>query len=434
MRKVYLLLFFISFSSGFCQRYLPFDTVSLKKRNDFLKEFKNRYNTKTNEVRKEFSGKIKKEIEDVYKNQWEDFVRTVNKKEIYFDESLQLYANKILVEIAKQNPELAKQKIELYFSRSSEPNAYSIGDGTIIFNLELIKYVNDEAELCFVICHEIAHFILNHRDKSIETFVFNKNSKDTKAAEKDIRRSKYNKQVKSEKLAKNSIYSRKNKSRTHEFQADSLGLVFFKNMKYNAISSVNLLKNLSKTDIELDSLPQNSYPKNFTTKNQKFIKAWLETEDYSKYNYTKNKYFKWNVDSLKTHPNCEQRIEKIEKLVTDKKTNYFVDKSFFDELKKRIAFEQVYNYYYMEEYGKSLYESLKLKEKSTKDVFLTGLIALNLEVLAKAKKEMRLNAYIPLVNPIEHTKSQQYFFNFISNLTLSEFEQLAADYKSLTQL
>jgi predicted Zn-dependent protease len=430
MKKIYLLLIFILCLNSYSQSYQPFDTISLQNKKAFLKELENRHDEKIKQIKKDFSGKISKGIEAVYTDQWEDFSRTVKKNEIYFDKELQNYADKIIAEIKATNPEINKKKITMYFSRDSEPNAYSIGDGTIVFNLELLKYLDDEAEFTYVICHEIAHFILNHRDNSIQTNVLNQNDKEIKKAEKEIKKSKYNKQLKSEKLAQSSIYSRKNRSRLHEFQADSLGLVYFKKMKYNSFASVNMLKNLSKTDIELDSLPQKSYPKNFTTKNQKFLKEWLVSEDYSKYNYSKEHFFKWNVDSLKTHPDCDQRIEKIKKEVTDKKSNYNIDKSFFNELKGRVDFEQVFNYFYMEEYGRSLYETLKLREKNPKNTFLTKMMALNLESLAKAKKEMKLNSYIPLINPIEQTKSEQYYFNFMSNLTLSEFQQLAADYKA----
>jgi len=431
MKPTFTIIIFILFiCRGYSQTYKPFDTISFEKRKLFLKEFKSRNDQKIKDVKKTYSGKISKEIETVYKSQFEDFSRTIDNKELYFDDNLQNYIQKILAEITSNNPVLADKKISVYFSRDPEANAYSIGDGTIIFNLELLRYLNDEAEMGYIICHEIAHFTLNHREKSIEKEISSQNLKEAKALEKDLKKSKFNKQIKSESFAKNSVYSRKNRSRLQEFQADSLGLDYFKNTKYNSASSINLLQHLSKTDIETDSLPRASYPKNFTTKNQIFIKEWVVMEDYSKYSYSKENIFKWDVDSLKTHPNCEQRIEKISKLVKNSKTNYYTDKAFFDDLKKRIEYEQIYSNYYLKNYGSSLYETLKLKEKNPKSVYLKEMIASNLESLAKAKKEMRINSYIPSINPNEQTKSQQYYFNFVSNLTLSELEQLALDYKN----
>ncbi|MCP2026682.1 putative Zn-dependent protease [Flavobacterium sp. HSC-32F16] len=430
MKSIFIIISILFFSSSFSQNYIPFDTISFDKRNAFLKEFKIRNDQKIKEIKKTYSGKISKDIEAVYKSQFEDFSRTVNKKELYFDESIQNYGQKILNEIISSNSDLKDKNLAVYFSRDPEANAYSIGDGTIIFNLELLKYLNDEAEIGFTICHEIAHYTLNHREESIKKEITAQNSKEAKALEKEIKKSKFNKLAKSESFAKDKMYSRKNKSRNQEFQADSLGFSYFKNTRYNTASSINLLKHLSQTDIETDSLPRVSYPKNFNTKNQKFIKDWVVMEDYSKYSYSKDNLFKWDVDSLKTHPDCEQRIEKIKKLIIKSKTNYYTDKAFFDDLKKRIDYEQIYSNYYTENYGKSLYETLKLKEKNQKNMFLKEMINSNLTALAKAKKEMRINSYIPLINPNEQTKSQQYYFNFVSNLTLSELEQLASDYKN----
>ena len=431
MRLPFIAFVFFLYSFSYSQTYKPFDTVSLDKRKVFLNEYEIRHKQKLKEIKKAFSGKISDQIEEAYISQFEDITRATNHKELYFDERIQNYLQKILLEITLTNPSLQNQNIRIYFSRSVNPNAYSIGDGTVVINTELLKYTDDEAELSFVICHEIAHFILNHRDSSIQEYVLKQNGEEVKKAEKDIKKSKFNKQSKSEKLAQATIYSKKYRSRTHEFQADSLGLAYFKKMKYNNIASIKLLKNLSETDVEIDSLPQKSYPKYFTTKNQKFLKEWLVTEDYSKYNYSKDHILKWDVDSLKTHPDCEQRIARIKPEVTDNKKNYSIDKAFFDELKKRIAFEQVFNYYYMEEYGLSLYETLKLREKSPTDKFLIQLTALNLEALAKAKKELKYNNYIPLINPKEQTKSQQYYFNFMSNLTMTELQNLANDYQSI---
>lgn len=425
-----IIIFILFFCRGYSQTYKPFDTISYEKRKLFLKEFKSSNDQKIKEIKKTYSGKVSKEMEAVYKSQFEDFSRTIDNKELYFDENLQNYSQKILAEITRNNPSLTNKKIAVYFSRDPEANAYSIGDGTIVFNLELLRYLTDEAEIGYIICHEIAHYTLNHREKSIEKEISSQNLKEAKALEKDLKKSKFNKQIKSESFAKNSVYSRKNRSRLQEFQADSLGLDYFKNTNYNSASSINLLKHLSKTDIETDSLPRVSYPKNFTTKNQKFIKDWVTMEDYSKYSYSKENIFKWDVDSLKTHPNCEQRIEKISKQVKNTKTNYYTDKAFFDNLKKRIEYEQIYSNYYLRNYGLSLYDALKLKEKNQKSIYLKEMITSNLEALAKAKKEMRINSYIPSINPNEQTKSQQYYFNFMANLTLSEIEQLALDYKN----
>jgi hypothetical protein len=379
MKYNYIIIFCVlMFSNSYAQNYTPFDTVSFEKRKQLLEEYTTRHNQKIKDIKRTYSGSTSRDMQEAYNNQFYNFSRVINKKELYFDATIQNYAQKILQEIVNSNPSLANKNIAVYFSRSTEPNAYSIGDGTVIINLELLRYLNDEAEIGFVLSHEIAHYILNHRDLSIQKSIALQNSEENKKAEKDIKKSKFNKQIKSDALVKDRLYERKNNSRYQEFQADSLGLVFFKNTKYNPASSIKLLEHLSKTDIEKDSLSRKSYVKNFTTKNQPFLKEWTVMEDFSGYNYSKESIFKWNIDSLKTHPNCEQRIAKISPKVASKKKDFYTDKAFFDEL----------------------------------------------------KKGMKINSYIPSINPTEQTKSQQYYFGFMTNMTLSELEKLASDYKN----
>lgn len=228
MRLPFIAFVFFLYSFSYSQTYKPFDTVSVENRKVFLNEYEIRHKQKLKEVKKAFSGKISEQIEKAYISQFEDISRATKYKELYFDANMQSYLQNILLEITLSNPILQNQNIRVYFSRNTNPNAFSIGDGTVVVNTELLKYIDDEAELSFVICHEIAHFILNHRDSSIQEYVIKQNGDEVKKAEKDIKKSKFNKQSKSEKLAQATIYSKKYRSRTQEFQADSLGLAYFK--------------------------------------------------------------------------------------------------------------------------------------------------------------------------------------------------------------
>ena len=336
--------------------------------------------------------------------------------------------------IVEANPELKKNKMNIHFSRATNPNAFSVGDGTLVVHLDLLNSLDTEGELVSVLCHEISHFTLDHRNKSIKKHVDNLTSKETKQEEREINRLKYNKQKRAEKLIQNVVYSRKSKSRIHELQADSLGYVYFKNTKYNPVHFNNVLKNLTKADFERDSLEVKDYRTFFTTKNQKFVEDWLVMEDFSKYHYTKEHYFKWNTDSLKTHPDCAERIKQIEQFQSKNTTKEFeLDAAAFKTLKQQATYELVANYYYFKQYGYSLYEALKLLKHNPKDGYLLRMTALNLKKLANAKSIMKLNSYIPSINPNEQTLSEQRFYNFMNNLTQNELTRIAIDYQELNK-
>jgi hypothetical protein len=136
---------------------------------------------------------------------------------------------------------------------------------------------------------------------------------------------------------------------------------------------------------------------------------------------------------LKTHPDCAARIKKIEeKLSKDNIKDFEIDNKFFANLKNIATFELVANHYHAKEYGFSLYEALKLLNRKKDDVYLMKMVSENLIVLAKAKKEMKLNTYIPRINPKEQTNSQQRFYNFMNNLSINEIQRLSNDYIELT--
>lgn len=430
----YFTQLFILFSGliGFSQTYIPIDTLSEKEIKTFITAYTSRHEMDVEKVKEAFSGEIKRSMIKILNDQFDDFSKDLSKGELYFDKKSQNYLEKLIKNIVDSNPTLKNNEINIHFSRTPNPNAFSVGDGTLVVHLDLLNYLETEGELVSVLCHEISHFTLEHRNTSIKKYVENLTSNETKKEEREINRLKYNKQKRAEKLIQNVVYSRKSKSRIHEFQADSLGYIYFRNTQYNVKHAINSLKNLSKADSERDSLEIKDYRKFFTTKSQKFVEEWLEMEDFSKYHYTKEHLFKWNIDSLKTHPDCAERKKKLEQTEVKPNLNDFeFDGAYFKQLRNIASYEIIANYYYLKEYGFSLYETLKLLKNNQKDPYLIRMTALNLQKLSLAKKTMKLNSYIPTINPNEQTQSQQRFYNFITNLTSNEFERIANDYIEL---
>ena len=418
---------------GFSQQsYKPYDTVSHNYKKSFLLGFKNRYLKKEKEVKSKFRGKKKKELLKMYKEQFDELKENFDKGELYYEKKNREYLHKILNHIIKYNPELKKHKFYLEFSRMPEPNAYSIGDGTLIIDFDLINFLDNEAQLASVISHEISHYLLHHREKSYEKHVDIVLSKNYRKKIKNIKKTSYNRQSKAESLLKGIVYSKRHKSRKHEYQADSLGLLLFSHTKYNPEEFVNALKKLDSVDVDKDSLSVDFLKKFFSTKHQKFNPEWLEIEDFSEYQYSKDK--NWDIDSLKTHPNIKNRILKVEKLIKkhnlkNSNSDFAVDSKFYNDLKRRSVYEQIFTYYYLKEYGQGLYRTLIGLQKNPDDKFLQKMFIKFFEKLNKAKKEFRLGRYVPTINPKKQTDSEQLFINFIDNFSDIEFDRLNKDFK-----
>ena len=86
------------------------------------------------------------------------------------------YLQSLLRSIIIANPQLKDLNIRVLFSRDWWPNAYSLGDGTIVINAGLMIYLQNEAQLVFVLCHELAHYYLDHAGKAIRKYVDKINS------------------------------------------------------------------------------------------------------------------------------------------------------------------------------------------------------------------------------------------------------------------
>ncbi|MGZ4055855.1 MAG: M48 family metallopeptidase [Bacteroidia bacterium] len=76
--------------------------------------------------------------------------------EVLYGDSVGNYVNKVAGELLKNDPELLKQ-FHFYALRSSNVNIFNLDDGFIFVNTGLIAQLEDEAQLAFILAHEIAH-------------------------------------------------------------------------------------------------------------------------------------------------------------------------------------------------------------------------------------------------------------------------------------
>ena len=102
----------------------------------------------------------KKDIEKIQTRKWENIAETFLRKEIYTEADAQKYLDDVVSEIVNNNQTLQNKSFMCYFSKSEVPNASFIGEGVILFNLGLLDKLENESQLAFILCHEIAHFYI----------------------------------------------------------------------------------------------------------------------------------------------------------------------------------------------------------------------------------------------------------------------------------
>src|ERR1700761_331519 len=180
MEKVWVLLVvallgsMVPGAAGFAQGFMPVkeDSVSLLQ---LSAGYAGQYKQDLGQLPREY----RKDYEELYTDRWKNIEAKFERQEIYTASDAQAYLDALTAEIVRGNPMLSDHPFHCYFSRSYVPNAAYIGEGIILVNMGLFYRLNNESEAAFVLCHEIAHYVLHHQENSMAKYVNSINSKET---------------------------------------------------------------------------------------------------------------------------------------------------------------------------------------------------------------------------------------------------------------
>lgn len=258
---------------------------------------------------------------------------------VVFGDSLSTYIEDIADKLLRKNKDLRKE-LRFYVLKSNSTNAFSTAQGIVFVTTGLISQITSEAQLAFILAHEISHYQEEH---VLESFVYKANNK-------------------RESIEKMSIYSKEK-----ELEADKLGLKMYAEAGYSKDDAfltfdVLLYSYLPFDEIEIpmsyfqtnDSL----YLPDFLYPSEKFEIKAVEDDD----------------DSRSSHPNIKTRKEEIEKeFETIKKwgdkSNLFGEER-FNTMRNIARFEVVRNDILNAEYGKAIYNIYLLERQFPNSTYL----------------------------------------------------------------
>ncbi len=423
-----LLLIMLLFSGLYSQEYQALknadimeleqnSSVYLKNSEQFIKSLKSKY-----------SGKIGKHLVGNFEDMHWEFNKEIKEGNLLFNTTLNDFVQGILNELKRNNPEIPEMKF--YIAKDGTVNAYSMGDNTMLINLGLFYFLDNEAEVASVISHEIGHQLLEH---SIQTQITKFEKKNSSSYQTDLiklRKSKYNTQNKALNLLKNHLYELSAKSRVNEYEADSMGYALYRKSNYPKSAYIGALKAMERYDtIQPTGLKKETYKLIFDLEEQPFQEKWMKMEDFSEYHYSFQS--KIDEDSLSTHPETQNRIQKLLEGFPElnNEENETVEAN--DQFKKvwEIAnYERVPNYYFNEEYGAGVYLSLLNLQKNPDSEYYKNWLGKNFRKMYEARKDYTLNRYLDRIDPENQSESYQQFLSFMWNLSLEEIEAIAKHY------
>lgn len=279
---------------------------------------------KAEKRRKEFTALTTNSIDNLFRS-----------GRVLYGDEVTVYCNRVLDSLLVDEPQLRKE-LRIYTLRSNEVNAFSTHQGVILVTIGLISRLQTEAQLAFVLAHEIAHYVKKH---SYVAFEYNK-----ELFRDDLRnrRTSFD-----DKVLESARYSRE-----AEFEADALGWDMYIRAGYNPEEAINT------HDILLTSyLPIYDVLMDYTSLEDSFFKL---PPDAKEFEFNPIMLVEDVDDSKHTHPNTHLRKEQLRKkfstgsIINDQNDLFKLGKPLFDEVVLKARQDLLYNYLLVNKYVDAL--------------------------------------------------------------------------------
>lgn len=280
---------------------------------------------------------------------------------ILYGTPLNEYVKKVAENLLSSNPEILP-KLNFYIVRSTALNAFATEQGNIYINVGLLSKLKNEAQLAFILSHEIIHYQNHH---IINGYVR------TEKIKKGLIKI-------SDKEYKEQLITKHNYSQKLEFEADTSGYHLFSKSPYNpmaAVETFDLLRSADsiQTDFSFDYnyLCSKNLPAGiFDNIKNKVLPNWMLKDEKV-------------ITPLSTHPSVNERQALIGKLA-DSGTNLISKKEFiagekeFNKIKNLARFEETKIMLEEGKFGTAIYNSFLLSREYPDNVFLKKVTALSL--------------------------------------------------------
>jgi Zn-dependent protease with chaperone function len=305
----------------------------------------------------------KKDYSDVYEARFKEVAGLFQSSRSVTDHVADRYLQSLLKKIVAVNPVLKNKEIRLVFTRDWWPNAYSMGEGTLAVNAGLMIFLENEAELAFVICHELAHYYLEHSNKAIRRNIETFHSPAFQNELKRLSKQEYGAGSQLDEMLKKIAFGSKRHSRDNETEADRQAFLFMKNTGFDCEGIKTCLQLFDKVDDSLLYKPVN-LEQTFNFTGYPFKKKWIQKESaiFSEMTTNESPLTKKEKDSLKTHPDCAVRISMLDDSIRNAApgSKFLVDESLFRQLKKDFFIELTEEQFKSLNLGRNLYYSLQM--------------------------------------------------------------------------
>lgn len=290
---------------------------------------------------------------------------------VIYGDDVSNYVSAVADKLLAKDENLRK-KLRFYTIKSNETNAFSTYQGIIFVTTGLISQLTNEAQLAYVLSHEIAHYSEEH---VVQTFEYKaKNNRN------------------SDRIQSLSKFSKEN-----EFEADKEGIKLYHAAGYSvdellATFDILLYSYLPFDEVEFskDYLNSNlmTIPESFYSKTKFAIKAEEDSDD-----------------SKSSHPNIKKRKEAVKKELEIYKDwgskKYLLDENKFQYVRDICRFESVRTDIVDAEFDDALYSIYILEKKYSNSIYLKRMKAKAWLGIAQYKSKGGLSKKLPNAKEME---------------------------------
>lgn len=422
MKKLFFLI--LLFNATFCLsqnvalKYLPANKDSVY---TYINTISEKKITK-------FGAKYKDDIKKIILERKKSFIKDIEDSTYVFDVNINKYLNSILKEIYVSNKGLNRKDFYFFIDKSPIPNAACYGNGIFTINLGLFNFVHSDDELAFIICHEFAHFELEHNDQTLLKYLETMNSKDTKKQIQKVKKTEFGKRKAYMDLVEQLNYNFLKRSRSAEIQADSLGLALFSRTKYNKSSSVTALQNLDLSD-DVVFNENSNIRAHFNFENYPFKEGWVQKEQALFDLKDKVDDYSLNKDSLKTHPDIPLRVEILNKMIQDKKAAISTSSEKLKEIKHLAGLLSISNFIDDKRIDFALYKTLVLyNNKEIDEKAYCSIVSKLFKKLYELKVNHNFGKYVSPISPFSDEEHLNEVKQFLHNIELKNIKKIGLNF------
>ncbi|MFN9582061.1 MAG: M48 family metallopeptidase [Bacteroidota bacterium] len=391
MKKFYAVLFVHLFAVAvFAQQQLDKNYDPISSKGAIPAEFINSVNAKweqyqQQQIDKKEKRKNRKDKVDFLLSSSEQLDAVLKSGKVTFSNDVYQYLNKLTDKILDDNVKLINE-VRVYPIDFETSNAFAFNEGALFVHVGLIARSESEAELAYILGHEIGHYEKKH---SIQRHM------EAKKAERNegvYKRTDENEQLKAVRK-----YSREN-----EIDADKFGYKLLVASGYNAYAAVNALANLRRTlspplstnfDIRLLEKGTLVIPKYYYENAEVASEKPTEKEEGKSTEEAAEE-----EDELSTHPSIDSRIDAFlsELRVNDtiNKPYYLVSKTDFEYIRELCRFELCRIYLLENKIDMAFYHINTMQQRYPENEYLKRMMAIAVARIAEASANNSLKRRI----------------------------------------